>query len=69
MGVAKKVNTVFSSSIHSGADLLPRNTPDTSPPTEELELLQTELIELHLHSLERGKGKANAVERAKRNFA
>ena len=67
-----------------------KNTPDTIPPTEELEALQADLLELRLQTLERAKkadddlrtieesirrmkerekGKAKAVERAKRECA
>lgn len=67
-----------------------KNTPETIPPTEELEALQADLIELRLHTLERAKkadddlrtieesirrlkerekGKAKAIERAKRECA
>ncbi|KAF8262757.1 histone acetyltransferases subunit 3-domain-containing protein [Lactarius quietus] len=67
-----------------------KNTPDTIPPTEELETLQADLFELRQHTLERAKkadddlrtieeslrrlkerekGKAKAIERAKRECA
>ncbi|KAH8990055.1 histone acetyltransferases subunit 3-domain-containing protein [Lactarius hatsudake] len=76
-------------SVHPFRSQLVKNTPDTVPPTEELESLQADLIELRQQTLERakkagddlrtieesikklkerGKGKAKAVERMKREF-
>jgi transcriptional adapter 3 len=67
-----------------------KNTPDTIPPTEELQALEADLKELRQHTLERAKkadddlrtieesirrlkerekGKAKAIERAKRECA
>ncbi|KAH9162274.1 histone acetyltransferases subunit 3-domain-containing protein [Lactarius sanguifluus] len=76
-------------SVHPFRSQIVKNTPDTVPPTEELESLQADLIELRQQTLERakkagddlrtieesikrlkerGKGKAKAVERMKREF-
>lgn len=76
-------------SVHPFRPQIVKNTPDTVPPTEELESLQADLIELRQQTLERakkagddlrtieesmkklkerGKGKAKAVERMKREF-
>jgi transcriptional adapter 3 len=76
--------------VHPFRPQIVKNTPDTIPPTEELESLRAELGELHRHTWERAKkadddlrtieeslrrlkerekGKAKAVERAKRECA
>src|SRR6266702_6045519 len=42
-------------SVHPFRSQIVKNTPDTVPLTEELEALQTDLIELRQHTLERAK--------------
>lgn len=41
--------------VHPFRSPIVKNTPDSVPPTEELEALQTNLSELRLLALERGK--------------
>jgi transcriptional adapter 3 len=41
--------------VHPFRSRTAKNTPDAVPPTEELEALQTDLIELRRHTLERAK--------------
>jgi transcriptional adapter 3 len=42
-------------SVHPFRSQIVKSTPDVVPPTEELEALQSELIELRQHTLERAK--------------
>ncbi|KAI9445756.1 histone acetyltransferases subunit 3-domain-containing protein [Lactarius psammicola] len=42
-------------SVHPFRSQIVKNTPDTVPPTEELEVLKEDLIELRRHTLERAK--------------
>ena len=42
-------------SVHPFRSQIVKNTPDTVPPTEELEVLQTDLNELRQQTLERAK--------------
>ena len=51
-----------------------KNTPDTIPPTEELESLRAKLVKLHLHSLERdvpieGEGESQGSRESEREVA
>jgi transcriptional adapter 3 len=45
--------------VHPFRSRTVKNTPDAVPPTEELEALQADLIQLHRHTSERAK-KADA---------
>ncbi|KAI9436319.1 histone acetyltransferases subunit 3-domain-containing protein [Lactarius indigo] len=55
-------------SVHPFRSQIVKNTPDTVPPTEELESLQKDLIELRKHTLERAKKAGDDLRTIEESF-